>query len=122
MNTFESFALTVQFFFFFEVVMNQTEHNLTVSQIPYPQKWHVFYADKYTCREGNEDSQVEDIPFEMMLLNPDAEGNTFDHFSAGESGKNMYLDILSVEKDLCPRIFMLCYSNTEKLKTTCVQQ
>lgn len=95
--------------------MNQTEHNLTVSQIPYPQKWHVFYADKYTCREGNEDSQVEDIPFEMMLLNPDAEGNPFDHFpSAGESGKNMYLDILSVEKVLCPRIFMLCYSGILK--------
>ncbi|MBV96123.1 Integral membrane protein, partial [Eschrichtius robustus] len=67
------------------IVMNQTEHNLTVSQIPYPQTWHVFYADKYTCKEDNENSQVEDIPFEMMLLNPDAEGNPFDHFSAGES-------------------------------------
>ena len=62
---------------------------------------------------------MEDVSFEMMLLNPDAEGNPFDHFSAGESGKNMYLDIPSVEKDLCRRIFMLCYLNTEKLKTTC---
>ncbi|KAJ1077410.1 hypothetical protein K5549_018742, partial [Capra hircus] len=76
------------------MVMNQTEHNLTVSQIPYPQKWHVFYADKYTCREGNEDSQVEDIPFEMMLLNPDAEGNPFDHFSAGESGLHEFFFLL----------------------------
>ncbi|XP_058404359.1 integral membrane protein GPR180 isoform X2 [Diceros bicornis minor] len=67
------------------MTMNQTEHNLTVSQIPYPQTWHVFYADKYTCKDDNENSQVEDIPFEMMLLNPDAEGNPFDHFSAGES-------------------------------------
>nr|XP_017509154.2 integral membrane protein GPR180 isoform X3 [Manis javanica] len=67
------------------VTMNQTEHNLTVSQIPYPQTWHVFYADKYTCKGDSENSQVEDIPFEMMLLNPDAEGNPFDHFSAGES-------------------------------------
>ncbi|EPY75989.1 intimal thickness-related receptor isoform 3-like protein [Camelus ferus] len=68
------------------MTVNQTEHNLTVSQIPYPQTWHVFYADKYTCKEDSENSQVEDIPFEMMLLNPDAEGNPYDHFSAGESG------------------------------------
>ncbi|ELK25807.1 Integral membrane protein GPR180 [Myotis davidii] len=67
------------------MTMNQTEHNLTVSQIPYPQTWHVFYADKYTCTDDNENSQVEDISFEMMLLNPDAEGNPLDHFSAGES-------------------------------------
>ncbi|XP_047409704.1 integral membrane protein GPR180 isoform X2 [Sciurus carolinensis] len=67
------------------MTMNQTEHNLTVSQIPSPQTWHVFYADKYTCRDDKENSQVEDIPFEMVLLNPDAEGNPFDHFSARES-------------------------------------
>ncbi|XP_027446335.1 integral membrane protein GPR180 isoform X2 [Zalophus californianus] len=67
------------------MTMNQTEHNLTVSQVPYPQTWHVFYADKYTCKNDNENSQAEEIPFEMMLLNPDAEGNPFDHFSAGES-------------------------------------
>ncbi|XP_053422188.1 glycine receptor subunit alpha-1 [Nycticebus coucang] len=67
------------------MTMNQTEHNLTVSQIPSPQTWHVFYADKYTCEDDKEKSQVEDIPFEMVLLNPDAEGNPCDHFSAGES-------------------------------------
>uniref|UniRef100_G1PNM1 GPR180-like N-terminal domain-containing protein n=1 Tax=Myotis lucifugus TaxID=59463 RepID=G1PNM1_MYOLU len=82
------------------MTMNQTEHNLTVSQIPYPQTWHVFYADKYTCKDDNENSQVEDIPFEMMLLNPDAEGNPLDHFSAGESGKHIHLNILNTEKDL----------------------
>ncbi|KAB0402450.1 hypothetical protein E2I00_009207, partial [Balaenoptera physalus] len=76
------------------IAMNQTEHNLTVSQIPYPQTWHVFYADKYTCKEDNENSQVEDIPFEMMLLNPDAEGNPFDHFSAGESGLHEFFFLL----------------------------
>lgn len=88
--------------------MNQTEHNLTVSQIPYPQTWHVFYADKYTCTDDNENSQVEDIPFEMMLLNPDAEGNPLDHFSAGESGKTIHLNILNTEKDLpvCANFFM----------------
>uniref|UniRef100_A0A8C3YH67 GPR180-like N-terminal domain-containing protein n=1 Tax=Catagonus wagneri TaxID=51154 RepID=A0A8C3YH67_9CETA len=75
------------------VTMNQTEHDLTVSQIPHPQTWHVFYADKYTCKEDDENSQAEDIPFEMMLLNPDAEGNPFNLFSAGESG--LYLVVLS---------------------------
>ncbi|XP_055465697.1 integral membrane protein GPR180 isoform X2 [Psammomys obesus] len=67
------------------MIMNQTEHNLTVAQLPAPQTWHVFYADKYTCQEDMESAQAEDIPFEMMLLNPDAEGNPFDHFSARES-------------------------------------
>lgn len=89
--------------------MNQTEHNLTVSQIPHPQTWHVFYADKYTCKEDDENSQGEDIPFEMMLLNPDAEGNPFDHFSAGESGKNMSLNICLKCRKRCPSIFMLCF-------------
>jgi hypothetical protein len=92
MNTFVSFALKGAVFFLFKVTVNQTEHNLTVSQIPSPQMWHVFYADKYTCREEKESSQEEDIPFEVVLLNPDAEGNPFDHFSARESGKNMYLN------------------------------
>lgn len=73
--------------FFLSVTMNQTEHNLTVSQLPAPQAWHVFYADKYTCKDDAESPQVEDVPFEMVLLNPDADGNPFDHFSAGESGK-----------------------------------
>ncbi|KAB1267478.1 Integral membrane protein GPR180 [Camelus dromedarius] len=76
------------------MTVNQTEHNLTVSQIPYPQTWHVFYADKYTCKEDSENSQVEDIPFEMMLLNPDAEGNPYDHFSAGESGLHEFFFLL----------------------------
>ncbi|KAG8515805.1 Integral membrane protein GPR180 [Galemys pyrenaicus] len=76
------------------MIMNQTEHNLTVSQIPYPQTWQVFYADKYTCKDDDDDSQVEDIPFEMMLLNPDAEGNPFDHFSAGESGLHEFFFLL----------------------------
>ncbi|XP_060492831.1 integral membrane protein GPR180 [Panthera onca] len=76
------------------MAMNQTEHNLTVSQIPYPQTWHVFYADKYTCKDDNENSLAEDIPFEMMLLNPDAEGNPFDHFSAGESGLHEFFFLL----------------------------
>ncbi|XP_055965776.1 integral membrane protein GPR180 [Sorex fumeus] len=76
------------------MTINQTEHNLTVSQIPSPQMWHVFYADKFTCKDDHENSQVEDISFEMMLLNPDAEGNPFDHFSAGESGLHEFFFLL----------------------------
>ncbi|XP_063130421.1 integral membrane protein GPR180 isoform X5 [Rattus norvegicus] len=67
------------------MTVNQTEHNLTVSQLPAPQTWRVFYADKYTCKDDTESPQEEDIPFEMVLLNPDAEGNPLDHFSARES-------------------------------------
>ncbi|KAK7831590.1 hypothetical protein U0070_015102 [Myodes glareolus] len=76
------------------MTMNQTEHNLTVSQLPAPQTWHVFYADKYTCKDDAERPQVEDIPFEMVLLNPDADGNPFDHFSARESGLHEFFFLL----------------------------
>ncbi|KAI6078732.1 Integral membrane protein GPR180 isoform X1 [Aix galericulata] len=65
------------------MTVNHTEQNLTVSQIPYPETWYVFYVDKFTCEENY--SETEDIQFEMVLLNPDAEGNPLDHFSAGES-------------------------------------
>lgn len=71
------------------VTVNHTEQNLTVSQIPYPETWYVFYVDKFTCEENY--SESEDIQFEMVLLNPDAEGNPLDHFSAGESGKIFFL-------------------------------
>ncbi|XP_068923439.1 integral membrane protein GPR180 isoform X3 [Petaurus breviceps papuanus] len=67
------------------MTLNHTEHNLTVSQIPYPQMWYVFYVDKFTCDDDFENSELEDISFEMILLNPDAAGNPLDHFSAGES-------------------------------------
>ncbi|XP_059129196.1 integral membrane protein GPR180 isoform X1 [Peromyscus eremicus] len=76
------------------MTMNQTEHNLTVSQTPAPQTWHVFYADKFTCTDDTESPQLEEIPFEMVLLNPDAEGNPFDHFSAGESGLHEFFFLL----------------------------
>uniref|UniRef100_A0A8C8S3Z7 G protein-coupled receptor 180 n=1 Tax=Pelusios castaneus TaxID=367368 RepID=A0A8C8S3Z7_9SAUR len=74
--------------------MNHTEQNLTVSQIPYPETWYVFYVDKFTCEENYENSESEEIQFEMMLLNPDAEGNPIDHFSAGESGLHEFFFLL----------------------------
>lgn len=76
------------------MTVNQTEHNLTVSQLPAPQTWRVFYADKYTCKDDTESPQEEDIPFEMVLLNPDAEGNPLDHFSARESGLHEFFFLL----------------------------
>ncbi|XP_073899240.1 integral membrane protein GPR180 isoform X2 [Castor canadensis] len=51
-------------------------------------------TNKYTCREEKESSQEEDIPFEVVLLNPDAEGNPFDHFSARESGLHEFFFLL----------------------------
>nr|XP_023955882.1 integral membrane protein GPR180 isoform X7 [Chrysemys picta bellii] len=76
------------------VPMNLTEQNLTVTQIPYPEAWYVFYVDKFTCEENYENSESEDIQFEMVLLNPDAEGNPLDHFSAGESGLHEFFFLL----------------------------
>ncbi|KAJ6660874.1 hypothetical protein lerEdw1_017031, partial [Lerista edwardsae] len=74
--------------------MNFTEQNLTVSQVPYPDTWYVFYADKFTCAENYENTGSEDVQFEMVLLNPDAEGNPLDHFSAGESGLHEFFFLL----------------------------
>nr|XP_006113721.3 integral membrane protein GPR180 [Pelodiscus sinensis] len=74
--------------------LNNTEQNLTVTQIPYPETWYVFYVDKFTCKENYENSESEDIRYEMMLLNPDAEGNPIDHFSAGESGLHEFFFLL----------------------------
>ncbi|XP_036612625.1 integral membrane protein GPR180 [Trichosurus vulpecula] len=76
------------------MTLNHTEHNLTVSQIPYPQMWYVFYVDKFTCDDDFENSELEDISFEMILLNPDAAGNPLDHFSAGESGLHEFFFLL----------------------------
>ncbi|XP_063160724.1 integral membrane protein GPR180 isoform X1 [Candoia aspera] len=74
--------------------MNCTEQNMTVSQVPYPDTWYVFYVDKFTCAETYEDSEPEDVQFEMVLLNPDAERNPLDHFSAGESGLHEFFFLL----------------------------
>ncbi|KAF7242010.1 hypothetical protein EYD10_11601 [Varanus komodoensis] len=74
--------------------MNATEQNVTVSQVPYPDTWVAFYVDKFTCAETYENSESEDVEFEMMLLNPDAEGNPVDHFSAGESGLHEFFFLL----------------------------
>ncbi|XP_070607398.1 integral membrane protein GPR180 isoform X2 [Erythrolamprus reginae] len=74
--------------------MNCTEQNITVSQVPYPDTWYVFYVDKFTCAETYEDSGSEDVQFEMVLLNPDAERNPLDHFSAGESGLHEFFFLL----------------------------
>ncbi|XP_027711486.1 integral membrane protein GPR180 [Vombatus ursinus] len=56
--------------------------------------WYVFYVDKFTCDDDFENSELEDISFEMILLNPDAAGNPLDHFSAGESGLHEFFFLL----------------------------
>uniref|UniRef100_A0A8D0H3T7 G protein-coupled receptor 180 n=1 Tax=Sphenodon punctatus TaxID=8508 RepID=A0A8D0H3T7_SPHPU len=76
------------------LTVNNTEQNLTVSQIPYPETWYVFYVDKFTCKKNYENSESKDVQFEMVLLNPDAEGNPLDHFSAGESGLHEFFFLL----------------------------
>ncbi|XP_074839202.1 integral membrane protein GPR180 isoform X2 [Carettochelys insculpta] len=74
--------------------MNNTEQNLTVTQIPYPEMWYVFYVDKLICEENYENSESKEIQYEIVLLNPDAEGNPVDHFSAGESGLHEFFFLL----------------------------
>ncbi|KAJ7319895.1 hypothetical protein JRQ81_019406 [Phrynocephalus forsythii] len=76
------------------LTLNSTEQNLTLSQVPYPDTWYVFYVDKFTCVENYESSESEDVQFELVLLNPDAEGNPLDHFSAGESGLHEFFFLL----------------------------
>ncbi|XP_068022991.1 integral membrane protein GPR180 isoform X2 [Melanerpes formicivorus] len=49
-------------------------------------------TNKFTCEENY--SESEDIQFEMVLLNPDADGNPLDHFSAGESGLHEFFFLL----------------------------
>ncbi|MGH0118921.1 UNVERIFIED_CONTAM: hypothetical protein FKN15_054915 [Acipenser sinensis] len=65
--------------------LNQEENNQTIPQLHFPQTWYVSYVDHHTCEEG--DIIASDaIQFEIMMFNPDAEGNPLDHFSAEETG------------------------------------
>ncbi|XP_033864458.2 integral membrane protein GPR180-like isoform X2 [Acipenser ruthenus] len=67
------------------VTLNQEENNQTIPQLHFPQTWYVSYVDHHTCEEG--DIIASDaIQFEIMMFNPDAEGNPLDHFSAEETG------------------------------------
>ncbi|KAA0712676.1 Integral membrane protein GPR180 [Triplophysa tibetana] len=69
------------------IKLRKEEQNQTIPKQSGPQlQWHVMYTDRYTCQEGQMDGQLEDVHFQITLLNPDAAGNPLDHFSAEEAG------------------------------------
>ncbi|KAK6485741.1 integral membrane protein GPR180-like isoform X1 [Huso huso] len=75
------------------VTLNQEENNQTIPQLHFPQTWYVSYVDHHTCEEG--DIIASDaIQFEIMMFNPDAEGNPLDHFSAEETGLHGFYFLL----------------------------
>lgn len=47
----------------------------------------MLYADRYTCQEEELDDVLEDVGFQLTMLNPDSAGNPTDHFSAEEAGE-----------------------------------
>ncbi|XP_073688990.1 integral membrane protein GPR180-like [Garra rufa] len=63
------------------------EQNQTVPHQSTPQTWHVMYVDRYTCQDGQMDGALEDVSFQITMMNPDAAGNPLDHFSAEEAGE-----------------------------------
>ncbi|XP_051562069.1 integral membrane protein GPR180 [Myxocyprinus asiaticus] len=74
--------------------LSKEENNQTIPQQSTPQLWHVMYADRYTCQDGQIDGVFEDVHFQITLLNPDAEGNPLDHFSAEEAGLHSFYFLL----------------------------
>lgn len=49
------------------------------------------YADRFTCQEEALDGTLEDVGFQLTMLNPDSAGNPTDHFSAEEAGEFSYI-------------------------------
>ncbi|XP_030639201.1 integral membrane protein GPR180 [Chanos chanos] len=78
----------------FTITLSSEEHNRTIPRQSVPQAWHVLYADRYTCDEDDLDGAVEDIGFQLVLLNPDSAGNPLDHFSAEEAGLHSFYFML----------------------------
>ncbi|XP_036401867.1 integral membrane protein GPR180-like [Megalops cyprinoides] len=76
------------------VTLSSEEHNQTIPHQPFPRRWHVIYADRYTCQEGDIDGVPKDIRFQITLFNPDAAGNPLDHFSAEEAGLHSFYFLL----------------------------
>ncbi|KAM4795110.1 integral membrane protein GPR180 [Rhinophrynus dorsalis] len=76
------------------IPLNQTDYNYTLPQLVYPQAWYVIYVDKFTCLRSYEDPKLDEITFQVTLLNPDAAGNPFDHFGADESGLHEFFFLL----------------------------
>ncbi|XP_048835244.1 integral membrane protein GPR180-like isoform X1 [Brienomyrus brachyistius] len=68
------------------ITLSAEEHNQTIPTTAAPPRlWHIVYADRDTCQEGD-GSGGGDLRFQIVLLNPDSEGNPLDHFSAEQAG------------------------------------
>ncbi|KAJ8393838.1 hypothetical protein AAFF_G00055670 [Aldrovandia affinis] len=76
------------------ITLSAQEHNQTIPKQPFPQTWHVWYADRYTCQEGDIDVAHNDIRFQISFFNPDVAGNPMDHFSAEEAGLHSFYFLL----------------------------
>ncbi|KAK2889693.1 hypothetical protein QQF64_028071 [Cirrhinus molitorella] len=70
------------------------EQNQTIPHQSTPQTWHVMYVDRFTCQDGQMDGALEDVRFQITMMNPDAAGNPLDHFSAEEAGLHSFYFLL----------------------------
>lgn len=70
------------------------EQNQSIPDRSGPQTWHVMYVDRYTCEDGDTDGALEDLRFQITLMNPDTAGNPLDHFSAEETGLHSFYFVL----------------------------
>ncbi|XP_052414872.1 integral membrane protein GPR180 isoform X2 [Carassius gibelio] len=76
------------------IKLMKEEQNQTIPHQSGPQAWHVMYVDQYTCQDGEMDGVLEDLRFQISLMNPDAAGNPLDHFSAEETGLHSFYFLL----------------------------
>lgn len=88
------------------ITLSAEEHNQTIPQQSWPQPWHVLYVDRYTCDEKELADPVEDVKFQIILLNPDSAGNPLDHFSAEESGLHSFYFLLILAYFIASCIYM----------------
>ncbi|KAL4608904.1 integral membrane protein GPR180-like isoform X1 [Arapaima gigas] len=73
------------------ITLSAEEHNQTIPHTAAsPRAWHVVYADRYTCQEGDITEDLKELRFQIMLFNPNAEGDPLDHFSAEEAGLHSF--------------------------------
>ncbi|XP_018621124.1 integral membrane protein GPR180-like isoform X2 [Scleropages formosus] len=69
------------------MTLSAEEHNQTIPHTAAsPRAWYVLYADRYTCHQDKIAEDLKDLRFQIMLFNPNAEGDPLDHFSAEEAG------------------------------------
>ncbi|XP_053353794.1 integral membrane protein GPR180 [Clarias gariepinus] len=89
-----------------KISLSAEEHNQTIPRQARPQAWHVMYADRYTCQEEELDAVLEDVGFQLIMLNPDSAGNPTDHFSAEEAGLHSFFFLLILAYFVASCIYM----------------